>query len=137
MIPIQKLQPFIGTWKTEGQTSTGEKITGTDSYEWFPGGHFIQHNVAVQMGGQQVIGLEMISFDASTSKYPMHFYDNQGNNTISQATEHNGAWTFTGEKERGTFTFSEGGNVIQGTWEGSENGKDWAPIMDIKLTKIP
>ena len=24
-----------------------------------------------------------------------------------------------------------------GTWEGSENGKDWAPIMDVKLSKIP
>lgn len=137
MTPLQKLQVFVGTWKTEGETRAGDKISGTDSYEWFPGGHFLQHHINVQMGGQQVKGLEMIGYDPATGKYPMHFYDNQGNNTVSQATEHNGAWTFTGEKERGTFTFSENGNVLSGTWEGSENGKDWAPIMDVKLTKIP
>jgi len=137
MTPVQKLEVFIGNWKTEGQTTTGEKISGTDSYEWFPGGHFVQHHVNVHMGSQQMIGLEMIGYDATTGKYPMHFYDNQGNNTISQGTEQNGAWTFTGEKERGTFTFNKDNTIFSGTWEGSENGKDWAPIMDIKLIKIP
>ncbi|SIO54400.1 DUF1579 family protein [Chitinophaga niabensis] len=136
MTPIQKLQPFIGTWKTEGQMRTGEKITGTDIYEWFPGGHFIMHKVDVFMGSQKKIGLEMFSYDAATGKYPMRSYDNDGNTTVLQATEHKGAWTFTGETVRGTFSFSEGGNVITGTWEGSENGKDWAPIMDMKLSKI-
>lgn len=133
---IQKLQPFIGTWKTEGETRSGDIVSGTDTYEWFSGNFFLIHKVDVKMAGEQVTSMEVIGYDAATGKYPMHSYDNHGNTSVNQATENNGAWTFTGEKERGTFTFSKDGNVISGTWESSEDGKAWTPWMDIKLTKI-
>lgn len=134
---MEKWQAFIGTWKTEGETTTGDKITGFDSYEWFPGNFFVIHKVDVKMGEEHIQGMEIISYDATTGKYPMQYYNNKGDTSLSQATENNGKWNITGEKERLAFSITENGNVIAGTWEGSEDGKTWAPIMNIKLTKIP
>ena len=53
---------LVGRWRSEGPV-VGEvpvPITGTDIYEWLPGGFFLLHHVDVVIGEQAVRAIELI-----------------------------------------------------------------------------
>ena len=53
---------LVGRWRSEGPV-VGEvpvPITGTDIYEWLPGGFFLLHHVDVVIGEQAVPAIELI-----------------------------------------------------------------------------
>lgn len=136
---LKRLDAFVGTWKTKGEIKTTDNnpaipIEGTDTYEWLPGGNFLIHRVDVRMGGEQIDSIEIIGYDPSTGKYPMHYFGHQGSTGVMHAIVEGNTWTFTGETERFTGSFNESGDVITGKWEQvDESG--WVHWMDIKLTK--
>lgn len=131
------LYTLIGTWHTTGRLVTGEpvELQGTDRYEWFPGGTFLLHHIDVQMGGDAVKAIEIISYDETTGKYPMHHYDSNGRLQVSEGRFNGNGWTFTAFTERGSFTFSENGSVLSGTWEKLSAQKVWEPWLYVQLTK--
>ncbi len=50
----KRLDALVGKWKSDGRTIAGGdepviKISGTDAYEWLPGGFFLLHHVDVRM----------------------------------------------------------------------------------------
>lgn len=59
-IAMERLQPFIGKWKTEGtvQMPTGSEVRldAVDTYEWLPGGYFLIHHVNGFNGGRRSEG---------------------------------------------------------------------------------
>ena len=69
-------------------------ITGTDSYEWLPGGFFLLHHVDVTIGQQQVQALELTgAYDPATDSYTARAYANLGNITMMQArVDDQGVW---------------------------------------------
>jgi hypothetical protein len=96
----QRLGALVGQWRSEGHI-VGDPpvpITGTDSYEWLPGGFFLVHHVDVKIGKQPVQALELIGpYDPATDSYTARAYDNLGNITLMQAkVDEQGVWTFTG-----------------------------------------
>ena len=133
------LDAFIGTWLTTGNLKVDEgdsdlRITGTDTYEWLPGGFFILHKVNVVIGEDRKESIEVIGFDAASNSYPMHSYDNHGEMSTLYASEHHGIWTFMGDNIRFTGAFSEDCNTISGIWEQYTSGS-WEFLMDIKLER--
>jgi hypothetical protein len=133
------LDTLIGTWRTTGRLASGEPLDfeGTDSYEWFPGGSFLLHHVDVTMGGDAVKAIEIISYDEATGKYPMHHFDGSGKLQVSEGRFNGNGWTFSSFTERGSFTFSEDGNVLSGTWEKLSEKKVWEPWLHVQLKKQP
>ncbi len=136
----KRLEVFIGRWNTEGLTKEGQfgpatKIIGVDTYEWLEGGFFLVHRVDVQMGDDEVKGIEIIGYDDAKQTYHTYSFDNQGNNAIYEARVLNGIWNFAGESERATVEFSEGGNSITGKWERLGDDSNWHPWMDVKLKR--
>lgn len=136
---LKRLDAFVGTWKTEGeikatQTTPVIPIQGTDSYEWLPGGWFLLHRVDVRMGDEQIDSVEIIGYDPSTGKYPMHYFGHQGSTGVMHASVEENTWKFIGETERFTGSINEYGDIITGKWE-RRDGDDWVDWMDIKLTK--
>lgn len=136
---LKHLDVFTGTWKTEGEIKATETtpaipIEGTDTYEWLPGGWFLLHRVDVRMGDEQIDSVEIIGYDPSTGKYPMHYFGHQGTTGVMVATLDDTIWKFTGETERFTGSFNEAGDVISGKWERLDDS-DWIHWMDIRLTK--
>ena len=134
------LDAFVGTWRTEGVIRAGEHgpaaaFTATDRYEWMAGGFFLIHHVAAQMGEDPLTALEIIGYDPATGTYPMRSFDSQGNTGTHQAALRDGVWTFAGDTERFTGSFSEDGNTITGLWEQSADGSTWVPWMDVTLTR--
>jgi hypothetical protein len=117
---IQRLGALVGRWRSERRI-VGEApvpITGTDIYEWLPGGFFLVHHVDVVIGHQRVQALELIGeYDPATDSFTGRAYDNLGNVTVMRAkVDDHGVWTFTG---------------------GGDDGARWQPWMDMTFTRMP
>ena len=136
----KKLNRFVGAWHTKGQTKVGANgeallITGTDTYEWLPGGFFLVHRWDVRMGSEESKGIEIIGYDDKTKAYPTYSFDNQGNTGTYQASTRDGVWTFRSRSERATVVMSDDGNTIIANWEHLTDGINWQPWMEVKLQR--
>jgi hypothetical protein len=136
----QRLEIFVGTWRTEGEildaSGATRRLRATDTYEWLPGGFFLVHRVDGRMGDEEVRVLEIIGYDAASDAYFTHSYDNHGGVAEYEATLHDRAWSILGRSERFTGTFDEGGTALTGTWERRAEGGEWTRWMTIRLTKV-
>jgi uncharacterized protein DUF1579 len=154
---IQRLGALVGRWRSEGHI-VGEvpvPITGTDIYEWLPGGFFLVHHVDVVIGEQTVQAIELIGeYDPTNDSFTARSYDNQGNITIMRArVDEHGVWTFTGGGDvasvarpssagasgavRSTLTVSTDGNNMTARWERCDDDASWQPWMDMTFTRLP
>jgi Protein of unknown function (DUF1579) len=153
----QRLGALVGRWRSEGHI-VGDPpvpITGTDSYEWLPGGFFLLHHVDVKIGEQQVQALELIGeYDPATDSYTGRAYDNLGNITLMRAeVDEQGVWAFTGGGDvapvaqpdaadtssavRSTLTISPDQSGMTARWERSDDGASWQPWMNMTFTRMP
>jgi hypothetical protein len=154
---IQRLGALVGRWRSEGHI-VGEvpvPITGTDIYEWLPGGFFLVHHVDVVVGTQQVQALEVIGeYDPATDSFTGRAYDNLGNVTIMHArVDDDGVWTFTGAGDvapaaqpssanasgavRSTLKVNPDTRSMTARWERSDDGSSWQPWMQMRFTRMP
>lgn len=153
---IQRLGALVGRWRSEGHI-VGEvpiPITGTDIYEWLPGGFFLVHHVDVMIGDQRVQAIELIEYDPITDTFTGRAYDNQGDITILHArVDEHGVWTFTGGGDvaavarpstadgsgavRSTLRVSPDRSRMTAKWERSEDGATWQAWMDMTFTRMP
>ena len=136
---LERLDPLIGTWKTEGWTTEvpAARIDAVDTYERLPGGALL-HLVDARVGEQTVEGAEIIGYDPARGSYLTQYFGSDGPNAYEASlTEHDGAlvWAMRSERDRFTGTFNENLDVITGHWEALEDGANWQPWMDITLTK--
>ena len=84
----RRLGALVGRWRSEGYIVGDARlpITGTDVYEWLPGGFFLVHHVDVVIGDQKVQAIEIIGeYDPATDSFTARAYDNLGNVTIMRA----------------------------------------------------
>lgn len=93
------------------------------------------HHVAVKMGDENMVALEIISNGETDDYFPMHFFGAGGATPASEGSFSNGTWTFTSATERGMFTFSNDGKILSGTWEKLSENKKWEPWLQVVLTK--
>jgi hypothetical protein len=152
----QRLGALVGRWRSEGHI-VGDPpvpITGTDIYEWLPGGFFLVHHVDVVIGDQKVQALELIGeYDPATDSFTARAYDNLGNVTIMRArVDDQGVWTFTGGGDvapiaqpssadlagavRSRLTVSADRSRMTAKWERSDDGASWQPWMDMTFTRM-
>jgi hypothetical protein len=153
----QRLGALVGRWRTEGHLvgDPPAPITGTDIYQWLPGGFFLVHHVDVLIGQQRVQALELIgSYDPATDAFLARAYDNLGDVTVMQArVDGRGVWRFTGGGDvapvarpataeasgavRSTLTITADRSGMTARWERSDDGVSWQPWMDVSFTRMP
>jgi len=153
----QRLGALVGRWRSQGHIvgDAPVPITGTDTYEWLPGGFFLAHHVDVAIGEEKVQALELIGeYDPATDSFTARAYDNQGNVTTMQArVDERGMWTFTGGADvapvaqpaaadaggavRSTLTLTADRSGMTARWERSDDGSSWQPWMDMTFTRMP
>jgi Protein of unknown function (DUF1579) len=154
---IQRLGALVGRWRSEGHI-VGEvsvPITGTDIYEWLPGGFFLVHRVDVVIGQRPVQALELIGeYDPTTDSFTARAYDNLGNVTVMRArVDDQGVWRFAGGSDvapvawplsadasgaaRSTLTVNADRSGMTARWERSDDGARWQPWMDMTFTRMP
>jgi hypothetical protein len=126
---LKRLEFFVGTWDLRGRTldSTEENVSGQTTFEWLPGGFFLQQRIELEFAGYEIEGLELIGYDPSTGTFPStvfasmvgvpipYTYEIHGNE-VTIRTELAGGATFRG-------TLSEDGNQFSGGWRPDE-GKE-------------
>jgi hypothetical protein len=139
---LKRLERFVGTWKVTGRTldATQDNVSGRFSFEWLPGGFFLQQRTELNFAGYQVQGLEVISYDPATDKFPStvyssmvgvpipYEYDVQGDQ-VRIRTELNGGATYTG-------TFSADGNSGSGSRRPDPGAGPGNVAYDITTTRV-
>jgi uncharacterized protein DUF1579 len=137
----EALEAWVGRWINEGHTidddgRPGLKITTSDVYEWAPGGFFIVHSAYGRVGEFSGGGIEIIGYDATSGDYRSHFFDSQGNTTVSSLTARGDTWTYRGDTTRATVVFSDNHRVQTVLHERTDDGTTFRPSMTVKLVKV-
>ncbi|HSU14348.1 DUF1579 family protein [Longimicrobium sp.] len=129
------LDAFAGSWRTEGALgegasgAAGTRVTGTESYEWLPGGWFMVNRWDREMGGSRHTGIGVVGIDPDAGALVTRAFDNLGFARVYATQVRGGVMTLTGERERGTVTARGGGLEIH--WERTEDGETWLPLCDL------
>ncbi len=139
---LKPLTFLIGHWRTEGEIlgDSGEvvaRVSGTDSYEWISGGHFILHRVDVMMGDNKIEVIEIIGgYDPTNKSYAMRSFDNEGKfTTMSGKFEKDGTFEIEGEGMRSYLAYDKNSNTMNIRWE-KQNNSQWELWIDMTLKKI-
>jgi hypothetical protein len=140
---LKRLEKFVGTWSMKGRTLDADQdnVFGKTTFEWLPGGFFLQQRVELEFMGRAVRGLEIIGYDPSTGKFPSTVYSNLVGVPIAYEydvqddhftirTELAGGATYTG-------SFSKDGNTGSGGWR-PDKGKEGPGNVayDLTVTRV-
>jgi hypothetical protein len=119
---LKRLERFVGTWNMKGRTLDSDKdnVTGQATFEWLPGGFFLQQRIDLNFAGFEIKGLEIIGHDPERGVFPStvfsnmvgiplpYVYDIQGDD-VTIRTEFGGGATYKGK-------FGEDGKSFSGGW---------------------
>jgi Protein of unknown function (DUF1579) len=139
---LKRLERFVGSWRIRGRTLDSEQdnVSGRTTFEWLPGGFFLQQRSELNFAGYQVTGLEIIWYDPATGRFPSsvhssmvgvpipYEYDVRGDQ-VRIRTELNGGATYTA-------TFSADGNSGSGGWRPDAGAGPGNVAYDITTTRV-
>ena len=120
---LKRLDKFVGTWDMKGRTLNSKKdnVFGRATFEWLPGGFFLQQRIELDFVGLKIQSLELIGYDPQTQTFPSTVYSNlspaplpykwdvQDDNLIIAVSYGPLDATFTGK-------FSKDGKKFSGGW---------------------
>jgi hypothetical protein len=77
-LALKRLDRFVGTWDMNGRTldSNAENVSGRATFEWLPGGFFLQQRISLSFAGMRIESLELIGYDPETKTFPSTVYSN-------------------------------------------------------------
>jgi uncharacterized protein DUF1579 len=75
---LKRLEKFIGTWEMKGRTlnSKEDNVLGKATFEWLPGGFFLQQRIELNFMGMELRSLELIGYDLQTQSFASNVYSN-------------------------------------------------------------
>jgi Protein of unknown function (DUF1579) len=75
---LKRLDRFVGTWAMNGRTlgSDVDNVSGRASFEWLPGGFFLQQRITLDFTGLRIESLELIGYDPETGTFPSTVFSN-------------------------------------------------------------
>ena len=77
---LKRLERYVGTWDMKGRTvgSDVDNISGRATFEWLPGGFFMQQRTSLDFPflGLQIESLELIGYDPESETFPSTVYSN-------------------------------------------------------------
>jgi Protein of unknown function (DUF1579) len=120
---LKRLEKFVGTWEMRGHTlnSKADNVIGRATFEWLPGGFFMQQRIELNFLGMELRSLELIRYDPETQTFPSFVYSNMSPVPLPYKWEVQGD-TLTISVNYGpinaTFKgkFSKDGSSFSGSW---------------------
>lgn len=118
---LRQLDRFVGTWEMSGRTldSDVDNVTGRTTFEWLPGGFFLQQRIKLDFAGFEIEGLELIGYDPETGTFPSTVFASMAGTPLPYRWEIEGdELTITTEMLGATFRgkWSEDGTTFSGGW---------------------
>lgn len=121
---LKKLDRFVGTWDMKGRTldSDVDDVSGRTTFEWLPGGFFLQQRIKLDFSGYDVEGLEVIGYDPETGSFPSTVYPSMAGIAIPYR------WEIDGDEL--TITTDVIGAIFRGRWseDGTTFSGGWRPM---------
>lgn len=119
---LKKLEPLVGTRELKGHLtdSNNENISGRTTFQWLPGGFFLQQDIELNFMGMPIKSHELIGFDPENQKLASLVYSNMSPVALP--------YTWDVEGDRLTITVNYG--RLDATFTGSISGKfggAWKP----------
>lgn len=144
-----RLDRFVGVWQLTGRQLSGlagpsKSITGTESYDWLEGGHFLVHRLHVSVGDEASGALDIIGLDRPSGAYASRTYSHAGAVTDWRWRELSptgwrieGCATLGGELlgVRSTVELSDDGNAIDTIWEHQAGDRAWQKYWELRSVR--
>lgn len=130
------LSVFVGDWSAEGTAfgadRTGARWHSIHSARWHSGEQFV---VQDERANGPFDTMSFLGWDAERETYFSWSIENHGfaREYLLSVDEH--TWTFSGDQERATITFSEDGRTQTHHWEFRPDG-EWITLCDRVATRI-
>jgi Protein of unknown function (DUF1579) len=142
---LNRLDRLVGKWSMRGHFlgSDEENILGQATFQWLPGGFFLQQDVELDFGGRlQIRSRELIGYDPQSGAFSSYVYSNLSPSPLPYKWDLQGD-TLTISVSYGPLDasfegrFSEDGNTFSGGWRPNP-GADAAinPPYDIGGTRL-
>ena len=122
---LKLLDRFVGTWDMTGRTldSDVDNVSGRNTFEWLPGGFFMQQRVNLNFSGLEIQGLEVIGYDPATGRFPSTVFPSLAGVPIPYEWQIDGdELTIKTEPLGATFRgrWSDDGTTFSGGWRPDE-----------------
>ena len=147
--PEQKnLGYFAGNWKTTGDLKPGPmgpggKFTGNERIEWMPGGFFLVSHTQVSGSMGKETSLAIYGYDPDKKVYTYDEFASNGEVIHATGAFDGKVWTWSSEMPMGGKTMKSHFILTEASptsytykFEVSEDGNNWAPVMDGGGTKV-
>jgi hypothetical protein len=137
---LEPLIPVLGRWRTSGTVLDDEgsavtEISGTDTYELLPGGHWIAHEVDVRMGDERNLVHELIGGVHPAGGWQMYAFDEaDGPGVMRLSEEEPGLLLLQGDGVRSWFRIRAGVDHMTTLWEREVDGT-WLRWMDMRFER--
>jgi hypothetical protein len=142
----RELGVFLGRWHTTGEVAAtasipAARVDSIDTYEWYPGEHFLIHHADSNVGDDNIKSLEVIGFDPGQQRYFASFFDSTGGSGVEELRRSGNTWTWRGSNVMGVkehrciAVVSADRMTIRARHEKSDDGKNWTLWIDVTLAK--
>jgi hypothetical protein len=143
---LQRLEPFAGEWRIEAPAfplAPELADAARSTFEWTLGGAFMLQRSSVPVP-EAPDGLSVIGPDAGED-YTQHYFDSRGIARVYAMTFDGRDWTLERHTpdfsplpfhQRWLGTFSADGELIEGRWETSPDGRDWELDFELAYRRL-
>lgn len=78
-VALKRMEKLVGTWTMKGRTLDSKEgnVFGQNTFEWLPGGFFLQQRVELNFMGMEIQSLELIGYNPETQSLTSQVYSNQ------------------------------------------------------------
>jgi hypothetical protein len=149
---LRRLEPLLGTWRTEDHTrdsviGPGVPVVSDEAFRWLDGGYFLVSSYETVFGDEPAQkGVNYWSYDSESEEFRIIFFSNNGPFTEEgnryRGTVAGRTLTFEGPA-RFQYDLDEGGAIRvdpEGTlsvaWWLRDGSGEWRPWMHNTFTKL-
>ena len=145
---LRKLDYFVGTWVVEGEFKDGVmgpsgKITGTDRYEWMPGGYFLALHSDFKSPEEDGAILAIVGYDKQNDIYTYYAFSSKGDVQQAKGTLHSDTWIWIGHARLGGKDTQSrflvkmlNPTCYSFQFVTSEDGISWTTVLEGKANKV-
>jgi uncharacterized protein YndB with AHSA1/START domain len=116
---LKRLDKLVGSWTMKGRTldSEGDNISGRTTFEWLPGGFFLQQRFEMNFAGIEIQSLELIGYNPETKAFSSLVYSNLWGAPLPYQWDlQDDVLKISTEASKFEGRFSEDGNTFSGGW---------------------
>lgn len=149
---LRRLQPLVGTWRSEEQTldgvlGPGVSVTSAEGFSWLDGGYYLVQTYETTFGAEPTqTGVNYWMYDTERNQFGIIFFSNNGPYTEAgnrySGEVADGKLTMEGPA-RFQYELDGDGKVktnpdgtISVTWWLRDEQGDWKPWMNNRFTRV-